>query len=171
MRAMKSVASLVVALLVGGAGAAAEPTRHPFPEIQFTDRAGAAHSLKDLRGTVTVLNFWATWCGPCRMELPELQGLSNQLGARGFSVLTFAVDTPPPLADRFAKEIGLALPVYFLDRETEGSLGIDRIPFTVLLDREGKVVRIYAGFSYGGMKDLKEYALRLLDEKAPGGGT
>jgi len=169
---MKVVAAAVAVVLLasGAAPWAAEPERQAFPEIQFVDRSGSAHGLKDIRGAVTVLNFWATWCGPCRMELPALQALSNELGARGFTVLTFAVDTPRQLADRFAKEIGLALPVYFLDRETEGSLGIDRIPFTVLLDRDGKVVRIYAGFSQGGMKDLKEYALRLLSEQAPAGG-
>ncbi len=65
------------------------------PSIELTDLAGQTVPLKNVLGTATVLNFWATWCGPCRMEMPELQKLSNEFGGKGFVVLAVNVDLPP----------------------------------------------------------------------------
>lgn len=147
-----------------------EPARVDFPDIEMSDRAGEVHRLSTFRGAVTVLNFWATWCGPCRYELPELQKLFNEFGGKGVVVLAVNVDGRGGQVDRFVANTGLTLPVMFIDGRTQATLGIDRLPFTVILDREGKAVRAYPGFSAAAMRDLRELTSQLLREGAAKGG-
>jgi cytochrome c-type biogenesis protein len=171
-------------LVLVSATVSAEQATPPFPPIQVIDLTGQTYDVRNLLGTATVLNFWATWCGPCRIELPELQKLYNELATKGLVVLAIDVDLPPvsdqgmsqqialirPLIQEFLGRSGITLPVYLVDGPTQVELGIDRIPFSVLLDREGNVVRIYPGFSGASMKDLREKALMVLSEKPKHGG-
>jgi thiol-disulfide isomerase/thioredoxin len=160
----------LLGLLLGFAAVAAEVPRVDFPDIELYDLKGTPARLSDFRGTVVVLNFWATWCGPCRMELPELQKLYNDLGAKGLVVLAVNVDDYRQAVPPFIERMKLSLPVYFVDRQTEANLGVGTIPFTVILDKEGKAVRAYPGFSREGMRDLRELATQLLAEKRGRGG-
>jgi thiol-disulfide isomerase/thioredoxin len=174
-----------LAALAGvAAGAAADEPRPTFPAIEVSDLTGQAYPLKNFLGTVTVLNFWATWCGPCRLELAELQKLYNELGAKGLVVLAVDVDLPPiseegvsqqlefvrPRVQMFLSRVGVTLPVYLINGQTQAALGLDRIPFTFLLDREGGVVRIYPGYSPESVKDLRQRALGVLAERSAKGG-
>lgn len=167
---------IVLALLVAAvgvqvqAGAADSAPRVDFPDIELYDLQGNPSKLSDFRGTVVVLNFWATWCGPCRMELPELEKLYNELGGKGLMVLAVSVDEYRQMVPAFIQRMKLTLPVYFLDQATERSLGIGTIPFTLVLDKEGKAVRAYPGYSQEGMRDLKKLAAELLAEKRGRGG-
>lgn len=150
---------------------AADPApRVDFPDIELYDLQGNPSKLSDFRGTVVVLNFWATWCGPCRMELPELEKLYNELGGKGLMVLAVSVDEYRQMVPAFLQRMKLTLPVYFVDPMTERSLGIGTIPFTLVLDKEGKAVRAYPGYSQEGMRDLKKLAAELLAEKRGRGG-
>jgi len=159
---MVSTLALAATLAFSGVESAPTPQRPPFPDIGLADLKGQVHSLKSFRGAVTILNFWATWCGPCKWELPELQKLSNELGGKGLVVLALNVDDTPMRVERFVEYSKLTLPVFLIDGRTQGGLGIDRIPFTVLLDREGNVVRAYPGYSEEAMKDLREQTVALL---------
>ena len=176
---------VILATLAGvAASAAADAPRPAFPAIEVSDLTGQTYPLKNFLGTATVLNFWATWCGPCRMEIPELQKLSNELGAKGLVVLAVDVDLPPlseegvslqleyvrPRVQTFLSTVGVTLPVYLIDGKTQAALGLDRIPFTVLLDREGGVVRIYPGYSPESVKDLRQQVLGVLAERSAKGG-
>jgi thiol-disulfide isomerase/thioredoxin len=132
------------------------------------------------------LNFWATWCGPCRIELPELQKLSNELGGKGLVVLAVDVDLPPiaeegvaqqlelvrPRIQTFLSRAGITLPVYVIDGKTQAVLSevLQRIPLTVLLDREGEVVRMYPGYSPESFQDLRQQVLGVLAERPKQGG-
>ncbi len=159
--------------------------RPAFPEIQVTDLNGQTYDLKTFLGTATILNFWATWCGPCRMELPELQRLNNELGGKGLVILAVDVDLPASAGDDnvaaqlelikprigvFLSRMGITLPVYLIDGKTQALLGVDRIPFSVLLDREGGVVRIYPGYSPESFRDLRQQAIGVLAERSAKGG-
>ena len=165
--------------------AAADPARQAFPEIQLTDLAGQSTGLKELRGRATVLNFWATWCGPCRIELPELQKVLNELGGKGLVVLAVNVDLPPaqdeavfaqefaaakPRLEAFLSASNVTLPVFLADGKSQEMLDLERIPLTVILDGDGGVVRVYAGYSPAGMKDLREQVLKILAGSPKQGG-
>ncbi len=174
----------VLVLLVATAGSA-EPTRQAMPPITLNDLSGQPFELGNLLGKVTVLNFWATWCGPCRLELPELQKLYNDVGGKGLVVLAVNVDLPPavdegalaqeivasrPRIEAFMKAANVTLPVYLVDGKSQEMLDLEHIPFTVLLDGKGGVVRIYAGYSAGFMKDLRQQVLDTLAERSGQGG-
>jgi cytochrome c-type biogenesis protein len=186
MRAMdgRSFGALMLAGVAGVATARAEP-RPQLPPIQLSDLTGQTFQLKEFLGVATVLDFWATWCGPCRVEMPELQKLYNELGGKGLVVLAVNVDfAADPQAAGFAQALeivrpriqgflaqsGITLPVYLTDGEAQAELGVDRIPFSVLLDREGGVVRVYAGYSPESIKDLRQQVLGVLAERAKRGG-
>jgi len=163
------------------AGAQARPA---FPSIEVSDLSGQTYALKNFLGAATVLNFWATWCGPCRIELPELQKLSNELGGKGLIVLAVDVDLPPisedgvaqqlelvrPRIQTFLSRTGITLPVYLVDGPTQATLGLDRIPLSVLLDKDGGVVRIYPGYSPESFQDLRQQVLGVLAERPKQGG-
>jgi cytochrome c-type biogenesis protein len=177
-------ASLLAFAALAGTAAAAQP-RPQLPPIQLSDLTGQTFDLKQFLGAATVLNFWATWCGPCRVEMPELQKLYNEFGGKGLVVLAVNVDyaadlgSPDfpqqldflrPRLQGFLANTGIGLPVYLIGGRTQAELGVDRIPFTVLLDREGGVVRVYAGYSPDSIKDLREQVLGVLSGKAKQGG-
>jgi thiol-disulfide isomerase/thioredoxin len=161
---------VLLLLLVAATLGAGETPRVDFPDIELFDLQGRPARVSDFRGTVLVMNFWATWCGPCRMELPELQKLYNELGGKGLMVVAVNVDEVRQGVPVFLERMKLSLPVYFMDRETEASLGIGTIPFTLILDKDGKAVRAYPGYSQEGMRDLRKLALQLLAEKRGRGG-
>lgn len=173
-------------LFAAALAVAAEPARPEFPSIELTDLSGQTVPVKNVLGTATVLNFWATWCGPCRMEMPELQKLSNELGGKGLVVLAVNVDMAPmpdevgsgaqlalvkPRIEGFLKQSGITLPVFLVDGKTQVSLGLNQIPFSILLDREGGVVRVYPGYSAESVRDMRRQLLGLLAERSGKGGT
>jgi thiol-disulfide isomerase/thioredoxin len=178
----RSIAAAIFGFLFAAALAvAAEPARPEFPSIELTDLSGQTVPLKNVLGTATVLNFWATWCGPCRLEMPELQKLSNELGGKGLVVLAVNVDLPPapeevgvagqlavvkPHIEGFLTRSGITLPVFLVDGKTQMTLGINQIPFSVLLDREGRVVRVYPGYSAESVQDMRRQLLGLLAERS-----
>jgi thiol-disulfide isomerase/thioredoxin len=109
----------------------------------FEGDDGAEMTLQDLRGEVVVVNFWATWCAPCREEMPTLARLQEELGDEGVRVATIATGRNDPVElDRFLQEAGAgALPQWrdpsqALARE----MGVLGLPITVILDREGQEV-------------------------------
>lgn len=167
---MGFVLSLLLASMTNGAIPLPDQ-RSPFPSVSVRDREGQARPLAELLGEATVLNFWATWCGPCRHELPELERLQADFKGRPLQVLAINVDSPRAAVEAFIANTDLLLPVYFMDARTQASLGIDKIPFTVLLDGEGRVVRVYPGYSKEGMRDLKEQVGDLLRERGGREGT
>ncbi|ARO13763.1 thiol:disulfide interchange protein tlpA [Ketogulonicigenium robustum] len=111
--------------------------------VTFTSEDGDTMSLADLQGKVTVLNFWATWCAPCRVEMPTLSALQTQLGGDDFQVVTIATGrNDRDGMERFFDEIG----VDNLDLHTDPrqalarDMGVMGLPVTVILDREGREV-------------------------------
>jgi thiol-disulfide isomerase/thioredoxin len=171
MTAMRKLTFVAVLVAIASAvPVMAKDARPPFPSISFLDLAGRSHPIGELLHKATVLTFWATWCGPCRDELPQLERMADAIKGRGGVVLAVNVDSPRPSVDAFVQDTKLSLPVYLLDRRTQAALGISRIPFTVLLDGEGGVVRIYEGYSKKGMQDLQKQLDELLPKTRGRGG-
>jgi thiol-disulfide isomerase/thioredoxin len=120
----------------------------PIPELRFVDEAGRSHSLADFRGQVVLLNVWATWCEPCREEMPALDRLQAKLGGGRFQVLTLSVDQQgAPIARKFYSEVGIkALPLY-IDPTAKAAfvLGAPGLPATLLVDAKGREVGRHLG--------------------------
>ncbi|MDQ6680476.1 MAG: TlpA family protein disulfide reductase [Pseudomonadota bacterium] len=121
-------------------------TPHPVPRdagaLRFSDANGVPKSLVDFRSRVVLLNVWATWCPPCRDEMPTLDRLQASLGGPDFEVLTVSIDAEGlPVVRPFFKQIGIKHLHPYIDSFHEvGVLGAAGIPLTLLIDREGREV-------------------------------
>ncbi len=106
---------------------------------------GRTWNLADHRGRVVLVNFWATWCPPCRMETPELVSLQSDYKSRGLDIAGINMDDDPAVVRPFVERYNINYPV-LLPRQ-RFSLGdhIDALPTSILLDREGRVARQYVG--------------------------
>lgn len=125
-------------------GFAVPETPAPVPNLTFRDGDGRARSLEDFRGRVVVLNLWATWCAPCREEMPTLDALQARLGGPELEVVALSVDHKGPgVVRKFYDDIGvkhLALYIEQPSGQAFSALGIHGIPATLLLDREGREI-------------------------------
>jgi cytochrome c biogenesis protein CcmG, thiol:disulfide interchange protein DsbE len=110
----------------------------PAPNVSLIALDGGSHDLSQDRGKVVLLNFWATWCIPCRTEMPELQGLADDLQGESFAMLTIDLQEDVATIGPFRRELGLRLPV-LLDEEgnVTRSYGVRALPATFLIDRNG----------------------------------
>jgi thiol-disulfide isomerase/thioredoxin len=120
----------------------------PLPELRMRDLSGREWHEKDLLGSFTVVNIWASWCQPCVTELPELQRLHERLppGKRRPRVITINVDPNPLLVEPFLKRLGLTFPVLMLGADAAETFAPVAIPTTLIVDPEGTVRRQRVGF-------------------------
>jgi len=113
----------------------------PLPEIKFEDGNGDALTLADLRGKTVLLNIWATWCVPCREEMPTLDALEAELGGPGFEVVPLSVDRAgPEVVRKFYAEIGIEHLGLYIDASMRASFDLQApgLPTTLLIDSEGR---------------------------------
>jgi thiol-disulfide isomerase/thioredoxin len=132
------------------------------PDFSVDDLHGHLLSSADLRGKVVLVDFWATWCQPCKKEMPGYQKLEDRYGSRGFVVIGFKFDTMPDMEDplQFAKEIGVHYPLAVATDDVKATFGgIEGLPTTMLYDREGVLRNKIIGFEY---TDNIESALKPL---------
>lgn len=146
---MKAISIAVLALVLGlGASMAAEPpamrlheTPQPVPPIAFADGNGAPQTLEAWRGKVILLNVWATWCHPCRAEMPTLDRLQATLGGEQFEVLALSIDRAgADVVREFFDEIGVEHLGIFVDKTMKASsdLKILGLPGTLLIGPDGR---------------------------------
>ena len=133
----------------------------PTPPLELSDVAGSAHRLADYRGKVVLLNFWATWCRPCREEMPSMSELKKKLAGRPFVVLAVNVDEPESRVRRFLAEVPLDFPV-LLDPEKRVTTAwnVRILPASFLISRNGSV-----RYAVTGELDWSnEHVVRLVSE-------
>jgi thiol-disulfide isomerase/thioredoxin len=121
------------------------------PVFELEDLHGQELSSADLRGKVVLIDFWATWCQPCKKEMPGYQKLLDQYGSRGFVVVGFKFDTMADTEDplKFARRIGVRYPLAVAPDELKQRFGgIEGLPTTMLYDREGILRKKVIGFEY-----------------------
>jgi thiol-disulfide isomerase/thioredoxin len=134
----------------------------PAPQLQFEDASGRARSMADFRGKVVLLNIWATWCAPCREEMPALDRLQARLGGPGFEVLAVSVDQQgPEVARRFYAEVGIKSLAFYIDRSAKAAFQADvaGLPATLLIDAEGREIGRHLGAARWDSPEVME-ALR-----------
>lgn len=133
----------------GGLAKLAQTEPTPVPLTEFTDPQGGTHSLAEYKGQVVLLNFWATWCAPCREEMPSLDTLQAELGGDDFQVVTIATGHNPPAAvDKFLTEQNITNLPLLLDprQKLARDMGVLGMPVTVLIDRDGnEIARLIGG--------------------------
>jgi thiol-disulfide isomerase/thioredoxin len=121
------------------------------PDFSLTDLQGGEISSADLRGKVVLIDFWATWCQPCKKEMPGYQKLLDRYGSRGFAVIGFKLDVMMDTEDpvQFAKRIGVRYPLAVAADDLKQRFGgIEGIPTTMLYDRHGILRKKVIGFEY-----------------------
>jgi thiol-disulfide isomerase/thioredoxin len=136
------------------------------PPVQLPQLSGAGEiSLESLRGKVVYLDFWASWCGPCRISFPILNQFREELGADGFEVLAINLDEAEPDAKKFLSEI----PADFLIvRDVQGvapkTYGVLGMPTGYLIDKQGTVRAIHQGFRKSDGEKLRASIIALQGE-------
>jgi len=144
---------LLLLSLVSGWGASgcresARAVGEPAPPFDLPLLGGGRVSLEALRGRPVLIDFWATWCEPCVLEIPELNALQQELGATGVRILAISIDTlPPEELARWVDERGIEYPVALGPVDLATAYGADAFPFHVLLGPDGTVLeRLASGF-------------------------
>ena len=128
------------------------------PQFSLSDLGGKSTSIDSWKGKSLIINFWATWCAPCRREIPLLESLSGQWAARGEQVIGIAVDHRDAVS-RYARELNIGYPLLIGEQDAldvAGALGFGSpvFPFTVFTDRRGEVVALYVGELHKAQADL-----------------
>src|ERR1700730_17316671 len=121
------------------------------PDFTVKDLQGHEISSADLRGRVVLIDFWATWCQPCKKEMPGYQKLVERYGSRGFAVIGFKFDTMADSEDpiQFAKKMGVHYPLAVAPDELKQKVGgVQGLPTTLLYDRKGILRKKVIGFEY-----------------------
>jgi thiol-disulfide isomerase/thioredoxin len=143
----------------------AEPEQPAGPDFALRSMQGDTVQLSSLRGHVVLIDFWATWCGPCREELPMLVHLAQRLEPKGVRLVAISEDDPPaqePDVIAFAKEVpGLEHFAVYGNPDVESLFGVDSLPTLFVLDREGRLLtKLVGGRSEAELAATVEAALR-----------
>jgi peroxiredoxin len=134
------------------------------PNFQLETLEGETVKLSDFKGQGVFLNFWATYCPPCKEEMPYMQNQYEEFKDKGVTILAIDVGEPKVTVEKFAKRYGLTFPI-LLDQNQEvlNSYGVGPIPVTFLIDEDGKVVeRVTASLSE---EAIKNYMISIMPEK------
>lgn len=135
------------------------------PDFTLTDLNGKEVSLSNLRGKVVLLEFWATWCLPCRESIPAMNEIYKRYSDKGLVVLGISVDKGQNILEdvrAFAREFSIQYPVAIDSKSVSNHYGVYSIPTTVLIDKEGKIVLKNIGFSPETEERLSSEIERLL---------
>jgi thiol-disulfide isomerase/thioredoxin len=155
----KTPATLCLLLIAGGTVAEVD---QPAPAFALPDGSGDVVSLSDYEGQVLLINFWASWCAPCREEMPLLDQLAERYGPLGFTMLGINVEEDSALADRFLEGTPVGFPILY-DRENRVSQLYDLIamPTSILVDRAGQIRFVHHGYEAGNENEYQNQ-IRLL---------
>lgn len=133
----------------------------PVDNLALKSINGSHYDLASLKGKVILINFWATWCGPCREELPLLVDLYRKYKDRGLEILSISTDDDQALASTFARQYKLPFPVFY-DAGTKDRLRVEAIPTTIFLGRDGIIHYRKVGFSEESLDEIEAVINKLL---------
>lgn len=143
------------------------PEPVPAPDFTLEDMDGETHSLSELRGQVVMVNFWATWCPPCREEMPSMEEIYQALGGKGFQVLAVNQWETPDQVFPYMGQLDVypSFPVLFdRDSSVADAYGVKGLPTTVLVDKQGRVVYRAVGGRNFNHPEVRALIERLIEE-------
>jgi peroxiredoxin len=136
------------------------------PDFALAGLTGPNLRLSEYRGEVVMLNFWATWCGPCRQEMPLLEEIYSRYRDAGFTVIGVNLDGEPDSARRMASDLGISFPLLFdEDKAVSRLYDIRAMPVTLLIDRDGNVRFAHQGYRAGYEERYLAQVRQLVMEK------
>ncbi len=148
---------IVVAVLALGGGiiargllsGAGQSSATSLPDFTLPDVSGQPHAISEWQGKLRVINFWATWCGPCLKEIPEFIELQNHYAGKGLQFIGIALDSPEAVAT-YLNTININYPILVGDMPAisiahELGDNIDAVPFTVIVNQQGQIIHQHAG--------------------------
>ena len=158
------IATLAAALALA-VPALAGPTGGPAPQFTLDARGGKEVSLAQYRGQVVMLNFWASWCGPCRQEMPLLESIYKRYNKLGFTLLGVNVEPDSEAAEEWLKNTPVSFPILY-DKESKVSKLYDvaGMPSTVIIDRSGKLRVLHRGYKPGDENEYLDSIRSLIRE-------
>lgn len=160
----KFISRCFYAVLLSGAAILAN-ANDVAPDFALKSTQGSNVRLSEHRGEVILLNFWASWCGPCRQEMPQLDALQQRYNKLGFSVVGVNVDKDSALANKLLKDIPVSFPVLLDDTGTvSANYNVQSMPTTVLIDRDGNMRYLHKGYKPGYENDYEKQIKELIRE-------
>jgi len=150
---MRAIRPFVAVMILA---AAASNAHAATPAFTLPARDGGNLSLEELKGEVVMINFWATWCGPCRQEMPLLEQIQARYEPLGFTIVGINVEPDSAAAQEWLAKVPVTFPILF-DRKNEvaESFGVEGMPSSVFIDRAGNVRYVHRGYRPG---DEAKYA-------------
>ncbi len=134
------------------------------PDFRLPTLDGDEVSLSSLRGHVVLVDFWATWCGPCRHEMRELQRIHEEYAGRGVRIVAISLDAHPEAVDPYVRREGLTYPILFGGAAVQASYRVTGLPTLVVVDQEGIVRHVHVGYAPGAESVLVDEIEALLSE-------
>lgn len=143
----------------------ATASAEPAPDFTLQSNTGENVRLAEQRGQVVMLNFWASWCGPCRQEMPLLDAMYKRYNSAGFQFYGINVEEDNTDAKKLLKELGVTFPVLF-DPESKASklYNVDAMPTTVVIDKKGQIRYVNRGYKPGDENKYRDQVRELIRE-------
>jgi len=164
----KSLRNVFLALGLAGlivAPVQAKPASGKAPDFTLHSRGGKNLRLSDYRGQIVLINFWASWCGPCRQEMPLLQDLYRRYKKLGFVILGVNVDSDSTKARNYLRDIQVTFPIlYDNSNAVSKQFSVNAMPTTVIVDRNGNMRFMHQGYKPGYERDYKKEVVQLIKE-------
>jgi len=162
---MKSKAMMLLLLLAQAASGGQPGVGSKAPDFTLPALDGQKVTLSNLRGQVVLLDFWASWCTPCREEMPFLDLLQKTYGKHGFKVMAVNIDSRVENAAQFLKDHSVKLnPLWDKNKEVVSTYDIATMPTTLIIDRQGRIRFVHAGFDAENFQQYKKQIESLLRE-------
>jgi len=159
------IAAIVAALGVSLPALAGASPPAPAPAFTLASRAGQDVSLTQYKGQVVMINFWASWCGPCRQEMPLLESIYKKYNKMGFTMLGVNVEPDSNAANEWLRATPVSFPILY-DRDSKVSKLYDvaGMPSTVIIDRSGKLRVLHRGYKPGDENEYLDSIRTLIRE-------
>ncbi len=143
----------------------AEEISGPAPNFTLKSRSGENLKLSEYRGEVVMINFWASWCGPCRQEMPLLEQLYTRYSPLGFTILGINVEEDSKLAEKLLEEIPVNFPILFdTENDVSEKYNVVAMPSTIMVDRDGNMRYLHLGYMPGYEVDYEKQIKELIRE-------
>jgi peroxiredoxin len=157
--AMAAIVATTTAFAAGGDAAG------PAPAFALTNLAGQSDALSQYKGQVVMVNFWATWCGPCQQEMPLLDQMYKKYKPAGFTLIGVNVDKEAPAVKELLARKPVSFPV-LLDPANQVSKAyhVDEMPSSVIIDRKGQIRYIHRGYKPGDENEYQDRIRQLIRE-------